>query len=198
MSDLATRNRRTVFASVAVIAMMGGLVYYSVPLYRMFCQVTGFGGTIRQADAAPGAVGERVITVTFNTDISARLPWTFRPAQRQVRVRVGEEVVAIFVAHNTSGEATTGTATFNVSPPKAGRYFNKIECFCFTEQRLAAGAREEMPVSFFIDPAILDDRGLDDVNTITLSYTMFRKSDDEAGERTTAARAVPVATSKTD
>ncbi len=198
MSDLARRNRRTVFASVAVIAMMGGLVYYSVPLYRMFCQVTGFGGTIRQADAAPGAVGERVITVTFNTDISARLPWTFRPAQRQVRVRVGEEVVAIFVARNTSGAAATGTATFNVSPTKAGRYFNKIECFCFTEQRLAAGAREEMPVSFFIDPAILDDRGLDDVSTITLSYTMFRKPDGEAGERTTAARAAPVAASETD
>lgn len=191
MTELARRKRRTVLASVAVIAMMAGLVSYSVPLYRVFCQVTGFGGATQRAEAAPIAVGERIITVRFNADISARLPWDFRPAQRQIKVRVGEAAHADYIAHNTSGETTVGTATFNVSPAKAGRYFNKVECFCFTEQRLAAGAREKMGVDFFIDPAILGDRGLDDVDTITLSYTMFRKAGREDGERTTAARAAP-------
>ena len=193
MTDLARRKRRTVLASVAAIAMMGGLVSYSVPLYRMFCQATGFGGATQRAEAAPGVAGERIITVRFNADISARLPWEFRPAQRQIKVRVGEEAHADYLAENTSGEVAVGTATFNVSPAKAGQYFNKVECFCFTEQRLAAGARVKMGVDFFIDPAILGDRGLDDVDTITLSYTMFRKTDREDGERTTAARAGPAA-----
>lgn len=191
MTDLGRRKRRTVLASVAAIAMMGGLVSYSVPLYRMFCQVTGFGGATQRADAAPGVVGERIITVRFNADISAQLPWDFHPAQSQIKVRVGEEAHADYVALNTSGETTVGTATFNVSPAKAGQYFNKVECFCFTEQSLAAGEREKMGVEFFIDPAILGDRGLDDVDTITLSYTMFRKADREDGERTAAARAAP-------
>ncbi len=191
MTELDRRKRRTVLASVAAIAMMGGLVSYSVPLYRMFCQVTGFGGTTQRAEAAPGAVGERVITVQFNADISARLPWDFRPAQREIKVRVGVTAHADYIAHNTSSEAAVGTATFNVTPAKAGQYFNKIECFCFTEQRLAAGEREKMGVDFFVDPAILGDRGLDDVETITLSYTMFRKAGREDEERTTAARAAP-------
>ncbi len=191
MTELDRRKRRTVLASVAAIAMMTGLVSYSVPLYRMFCQVTGFGGATQRAAAAPGAVGERIITIRFNADISARLPWDFRPAQREIKVRVGQEAHADYIASNTSGEVAVGTATFNVSPAKAGQYFNKIECFCFTEQRLAAGAREMMGVDFFIDPAILDDRGLDDVETITLSYTMFRKAGREDGERTAAAAAAP-------
>ncbi len=191
MTELDRRKRRTVLASVAAIAMMTGLVSYSVPLYRMFCQVTGFGGATQRAEAAPSAVGERVITVRFNADISSKLPWEFRPAQSEIKVRVGAAAHADYIAHNTSGKATVGTATFNVSPAKAGRYFNKIECFCFTEQRLAAGEREKMGVDFFIDPAILGDRGLDDVETITLSYTMFRKAGREDGERTTAVRAAP-------
>lgn len=187
MDDLSRRNRRTVLASVTVIAMMGGLVYYSVPLYRMFCQVTGFGGTTQSAEAAPGVVGERIITVRFDATTSARLPWKFGPAQRQMRVRIGERAHATYIAKNLSDKASVGSASFNVTPAKAGQYFTKIECFCFTEQRLAAGARAEMGVDFFIDPAILDDRSLDDVGTITLSYTMYRKADRDGEEQTLAS-----------
>ncbi len=167
-------------ALVAVIAGMGGVVYYAVPLYRVFCQVTGFGGTTQTAAAAPGATGERIITVRFNADISRRLDWEFRPAQRQVALRVGEEALAFFVARNRSPDAAIGTATFNVTPQKAGAYFAKIDCFCFERQRLAPGERADLPVTFFIDPGILDDRNLDDVDTITLSYTFFRVSDERA------------------
>jgi len=175
---LRRRNGVTVLASLMVIAAMGSLVYYSVPLYRLFCQVTGFGGTTQEAAVAPGAVGERTITIQFNADVSAKLPWTFRPAQREIKVRVGEEALAFFVATNRGEAPVTGSAIFNVTPHKAGPYFNKIACFCFTEQRLAAGETAEMPVSFFVDPAILDDRNLDDVGTITLSYIFYRADGD--------------------
>ncbi len=153
-----------------------------MPLYRLFCQVTGFGGTTRLAAAAPAAAGERVITVRFNADVNRGLPWSFRPAQREVRVRVGEEALVFYVARNDSDVPITGTSTFNVTPDKAGIYFNKVECFCFTEQRLMPGESVDMAVSFFIDPAIVDDPYQDDVKTITLSYTFFRASGTEESE----------------
>ncbi len=171
------RRRRNTFVSVGLIAVvvgMTGLSFAAVPLYRLFCQVTGFGGTTQSALAAPGAVGERVITVQFNADVSPALPWRFRPVQGKVKVRVGERSLARYRAENLSDTPLTGVTTFNVTPYKAGVYFNKIECFCFTEQSLAAGESVEMPVTFFIDPEIVDDRNLDDVTTITLSYTFFR------------------------
>jgi cytochrome c oxidase assembly protein subunit 11 len=175
---LRRSNARLAAVMVGVVAGMVGLAFASVPLYRLFCQVTGYGGTTQQAASAPAQVGERVITVRFNADVDgAHLPWTFAPAQREMTVRVGEKHLAFYRAHNNAGTAVTGTATFNVTPAKAGIYFNKIACFCFTEQRLGPGESAEFPVSFFVDPDIVKDPNLNDVRTITLSYMFFRKDD---------------------
>ena len=151
------------------------LAYASVPLYRLFCQVTGFGGTTQRAEAhaAPIRVGERRITVTFDANQDPRLPWEFTPLEPSVSVRLGENRLVAFRAKNLSNQATRGTATYNVTPFAAGKYFNKIQCFCFEEQRLGAHQSANLPVSFFIDPAILDDPEIRDVTNITLSYTFF-------------------------
>jgi cytochrome c oxidase assembly protein subunit 11 len=182
MTGVRRANLVTLLVLVGVVAGMGGLAYASVPLYRLFCQVTGYGGTTQRADdAAAGEsvpVGDRVITVRFDSNVSPRLPWTFRPEQRAIDVRVGEEGLAFYSARNNADVPVTGQATFNVTPLKAGVYFVKVACFCFEEQTLAAGQRADMPVSFFIDPAIADDRNLDEVGTITLSYTFFRADGD--------------------
>jgi cytochrome c oxidase assembly protein subunit 11 len=159
---------------------MTGLAFASVPLYRLFCQVTGYGGTTQVAETAPGQVFERRITVRFNADVNPKLPWHFQPLERAVTLRVGEPGLAFYRAVNLTDQPVRGTATFNVTPLKAGQYFNKTQCFCFDEQRLEAGEAVEMGVSFFIDPAILEDRNLDDVTTVTLSYTFFRSLEDEA------------------
>ncbi len=161
-------------ALVGLVGGMAGLAYASVPLYQWFCQVTGFAGTPRIAAAAPDRVIDRVITVRFNSDVNSALPWRFQPVQRAIDVRLGERVLAFYAAENTGGETVTGTATFNVTPAKAGAYFNKIDCFCFTEQTLEAGQSARLPVSFFVDPELAGDRNLDDLTTITLSYTFFR------------------------
>jgi cytochrome c oxidase assembly protein subunit 11 len=162
---------------IGVVAGMVGAAYASVPLYRLFCQVTGYGGTTQVAETAPVTVGERVMTIRFNADVDPHLPWRFQPLQREMKVKVGETGLALFHARNLTARATAGTATFNVTPLKAGQYFNKVQCFCFTEQRLAGGAEADMPVSFFVDPAIVDDPNLQEVNTITLSYTFFIDED---------------------
>ncbi len=172
---------RTVVPLLAVLVAMSGLVYYSVPLYRLFCQVTGYGGTTQQARVAPGAVSARTFTIRFNADVSPNLPWKVQPVVRQYTLRAGERKLARYRARNVSSRAVTGTSSFNVTPAKAGRYFVKIACFCFTKQELAAGQIEDMPVSFFIDPAILKDRNLREVTSITLSYTFFRASPLGAG-----------------
>jgi cytochrome c oxidase assembly protein subunit 11 len=180
---IPSRNARTGVALFAVVLGMVALAFASVPLYRLFCQVTGFGGTPQriEADAAPAeAVSNRIVTIRFNADVNSSLPWSFQPVQRSLELRVGERALAFYRATNHSDRAVTGTATFNVTPDKAGPYFDKIQCFCFTEQTLAAGQTVDMPVSFYVDPAILNDRGLDDVDTITLSYTFFRAADDAA------------------
>ncbi|MBC7908554.1 MAG: cytochrome c oxidase assembly protein [Rhodospirillaceae bacterium] len=171
----ARSNRTVVLASLTALAAMIGLVALSVPLYQMFCRVTGFGGTTRTATAAPGAVAGRPITVRFDSSVAKDLPWRFQPAQRQIKAHLGEQVLATYTATNTGSEPIIGTATFNVTPDKAGRYFNKIECFCFTEQRLEPGQTVDMPVTFFVDPAIADDPYANEVTTITLSYTFFKK-----------------------
>lgn len=170
------RNRIVVFASLAALLGMVGLVAASVPLYRLFCKVTGYGGTTRVAEAAPGAVLGREITVRFDASVAKGMPWRFEPQQREMRVRLGEQVLATYSATNLSGRPIVGTATFNVTPDKAGQYFNKIECFCFTEQRLEPGQTVDMPVTFFIDPALADDPLANEVTTITLSYTFFDKT----------------------
>ena len=181
VANARRRNGVTMAALAMVLVVMGGLVYASVPLYRLFCQVTGFGGTTRTAEAPPAQPGERIVTVRFNADVNGALPWSFRPVQREISVRVGELGLAYYVARNDSDVPITGNATFNVSPQKAGIYFNKVACFCFTEQRLMPGESVKMGVSFFVDPEIVDDRYLDDVKTITLSYTFFRAPEAEAG-----------------
>jgi len=174
------RNARTGLLLTGIVAGMVGLSFAAVPLYRLFCQVTGYGGTTQVADAVPATVSERTITVRFNADVDPQLPWSFAPEQRAVTVKVGEPGLAFYRARNRSEQTTVGAATFNVTPLKAGQYFNKVQCFCFDEQALDPGQEAEMGVSFFVDPAILEDRNLDEVKTITLSYTFFRAPDDRA------------------
>jgi cytochrome c oxidase assembly protein subunit 11 len=148
------------------------LAYASVPLYRLFCQITGFGGTPRVATGASTQITNRPITISFNTNTDPKLPWQFR-APKPVTMRIGENKLVAFSAHNDADAATIGTSTYNVLPFAAGKYFNKIQCFCFQEQRLAGGQSAYFPVSFFIDPAILDDPELKGISNITLSYTFF-------------------------
>ena len=167
------RNAATAAALLGIVVVMGGLAYASVPLYRWFCQVTGYGGTTQVAAAAPAGLHDRSVTIRFNADVNSKLPWRFQPVERSVKVRLGEENLAFYRARNLADRPVTGTATFNVTPAKAGPYFAKLDCFCFTEQTLAAGHSVDMPVSFYVDPEMATDRNLDDVTTITLSYTFF-------------------------
>ena len=176
----ARRHRRLAFGLVLAVAAMIGLTYASVPFYRVFCQLTGFGGYTQRADRAPAAAVDRVVTVRFNADVNNGLPWLFQPAQREVRVHVGDTAIAYFRAQNLASRRVTGQATFNVTPDKVGLYFTKIQCFCFNEQTLEPGQSVEMPVTFFVDPALAKDAKMDDVRTITLSYTFFRAADDGA------------------
>ena len=171
-----TRRRKVTAAALfGVVAGMVGLSFASVPFYRMFCQATGLEGTPRTEDVArPGGVSDRMITVRFDANVSPGLPWQFQPDERSIQLRLGQEALAYYRVHNQSAEPVTGTATFNVVPEKAARYFNKLECFCFTEQRLAAGQSAEMPVVFFVDPALADDPDTREVTEVTLSYTFFR------------------------
>ncbi|MGE5548581.1 MAG: cytochrome c oxidase assembly protein [Solirubrobacterales bacterium] len=167
------RKHATVLASVAAVAAMAGLVGASVPLYNLYCRVTGAGGTTQVQAAAPATASERTVTVRFDASTAKGLPWRFQPEQKQVTLKLGEQGLAFFTATNTSNRPITGTATFNVMPAKAGRYFDKIQCFCFSEQRLEPGQTVSMPVSFYVDPALADDEFANEVTTITLSYTFF-------------------------
>ena len=176
------RHRRLAFALGFLCCGMVGLAFASVPLYRLFCQVTGYGGTTRVAEAAaPGAVEDApLMTVRFNADTAPALPWRFEPVERAIEVRAGEAALAFYRATN-EGAARVGTSTFNVTPLVAGRYVSKVACFCFEEQYLAPGETAEFAVSFFIDPAIADNPDTADIRTVTLSYTMF-----DAGEEALA------------
>ncbi len=171
--SVARRNRVTATAAGMVVVGMVALTAASVPLYRMFCQVTGYGGTTQRAEAAPGATATRSVTVLFNADVAPTLPWRFRPAQRSIEVLPGEQHLAFYEAENRGSEPVVGTATFNVTPHKAGVYFQKLACFCFDQQTLEPGQRVELPVSFFVDPALLEDPATREVRQITLSYTFF-------------------------
>ena len=182
------RNRRIAAALVAVPMAMGALAWASAPLYRLFCQVTGFGGTPGIAAEAPQAAADAPsIEIRFNADIAPDLDWRFGPVERAVTVRLGEPALAFYRAENLGEEPVTGAATFNVTPLKAGAYFSKIDCFCFTEQRLGPGESADMPVSFFVDPEIADDPNVRDVGTITLSYTFFRSEEEPEPNRQQAA-----------
>jgi len=171
------RNRRVALAAGSVAVAMVGLAYASVPLYRLFCQVTGFGGTTQRADVAPGAIGDRTINIRFDANTAASLPWSFHPEQLEITVKLGEQNLAFYRATNKSERETTGTAVFNVTPTEVGAYFSKIQCFCFNEQKLKPGESMDMPVVFFVDPKIADDPDTRSVSTITLSYTFYPADD---------------------
>ncbi len=174
-------NSRVVVLCLSLVAGMGGLAYASVPLYEMFCRVTGYGGTTQAVENADGIqIIDRDITVRFDANISNNLAWEFKAKQRDVTIKLGEQKQITYIAKNISDEPLAGTATFNVTPQSAGAYFNKIECFCFTETTLQPGEEMEMPVVFFVDPEMVDEYETKDINTITLSYTFFPQETDEA------------------
>ncbi|MSP83926.1 MAG: cytochrome c oxidase assembly protein [Alphaproteobacteria bacterium] len=172
---LERRKRLTALIVLGVIAGMAGVSLASAPLYRLYCQVTGYGGTTRIATADSATSVAEMVTVRFNADVGRGMPWAFFPSQSEMRVRIGETNLTTFVVENPTARTITGTATFNVTPDKVGPYFAKLACFCFEDQTLAPGARAELPVSFFVDPAMLDDPNMKGVGTITLSYTFFER-----------------------
>ncbi len=179
-TNLDRAKRRTALFAALFALVMIGLAYASVPLYRMFCNATGFGGTTGRAQSTDlpnpaqlRALGGRTIKIRFDTNVAPGIGWDFAPRDRERTVRIGERNLTFFSATNASGRTVTGSATFNVSPDTAGQYFRKIECFCFTQQTLAAGETAQMPVTFFVDPAILDDPDAKKIDEITLSYTFF-------------------------
>jgi cytochrome c oxidase assembly protein subunit 11 len=179
---LKRKNKRTMIAVLGMVIGMSGLAYASVPLYDLFCRVTGFGGTPGVAQAPTKGAVDRQMTVRFDASVNPDLAWRFAPAQEPMTVNVGETALAFYRAESVADAPTVGTATFNVTPLKAAKYVDKIDCFCFTEQRLEAGESADMAVSFFVDPAIMDDGLLDDVHTITLSYTFFPKHGTDGGK----------------
>lgn len=187
-------NRRVGIALAGLVVGMVGVSYAAVPLYELFCAVTGFGGTTRQAEAAPGVDPgsdvTRTFTVRFDSNVNGALDWEFEPAVRTTEVEMGVEALAFYRATNTSDKPVVGTATFNVTPHKAGPYFMKIDCFCFTEQVLAPGQSMDMPVQFFLDPELMEDRKMDGVTTVTLSYTFYPAEDQSKAQQLALAPSV--------
>jgi cytochrome c oxidase assembly protein subunit 11 len=177
-----SRNNRTALTMAIVGLGMLALAFASVPLYRVFCQVTGYGGTTQRAEVAPGAdVAEGKIGVRFDANIDSKLPWKFEPEQERVRVIPGAQTKIFYRATNMTARATTGQAVFNVTPISVGKYFSKIECFCFTEQTLKGGQSVDMPVIFFVDPKVRQDPDTKGVDEITLSYTFYPVETDASG-----------------
>ena len=172
MSAIAERNKAVAIKAALLGLAMLGLAFASVPLYRIFCQVTGFDGTTQVAQDAPGAVAGQV-GVRFDANIEPSLPWTFEPEQTRIRIHPGARTTIYYRAVNLAARPTTGRAIFNVTPAQAGQYFSKIECFCFTEQTLKAGETVRMPVVFYVDPRIRQDETTRDIDEITLSYTFY-------------------------
>jgi cytochrome c oxidase assembly protein subunit 11 len=165
--------RKTGFQTVGVVVVMGGLAWASVPFYDWFCRVTGFGGVTNTAETGSDVVLDQTITVRFDASLDRGMPWEFTPMQREMTLRIGETGLAFYEAHNPTDRPVAGQASYNVTPYEAGYFFDKIECFCFTEQVLQPGETVEMPVSFYVDPAIVNDRDAKYVHTITLSYTFY-------------------------
>jgi len=175
-NDMARRNRRAAIIALSFALGMLGLGYAAVPLYRIFCEATGFGGTtmkVSEATASAIAVTDKQITVRFDSNVSSALPWRFKPENPTEKITIGARDMAAFTAENLSSKPVTGTATFNVTPVQAGRYFAKVQCFCFTEQTLQPGEKVRMPVIYYVDPAILTDPDTKDIEEITLSYTFY-------------------------
>jgi len=174
LTAVAQKNGRVAAIATLVVVAMVALAFASVPLYRLFCQATGFAGTTKRDEGgqAPGAVG-KIISVRFDANTSTKLPWEFKPEVMRQRVAIGARQMAFFGAKNLSDHPITGSATFNVTPTEAGQYFTKIQCFCFTQQTLKPGEEVRMPVVFFVDPKILQDQDAKDIDEITLSYTFY-------------------------
>ncbi len=179
-ASVQAKNAKTAAIVAGVVLSMIGLSFAAVPLYRAFCQATGWGGTTQRAAEGAGEVLARTITIRFDATVGDGLAWRFKPEQASQTLHIGESGLAFFEAENLAPRPVTGRATFNVSPAKAGIYFKKIECFCFTEQQLGAGERVDMPVTYFIDPALASDPNLDEVETVTLAYTFFPWDDGDA------------------
>jgi cytochrome c oxidase assembly protein subunit 11 len=176
--DLARRNRRVAAGAFVCVLGMLGLSFAAVPLYRLFCQVTGYGGTPMVGGTAPGQAGEAEVTVRFAATTHPGLPWRFEPVQPSTRLHVGEEGLAFYAARNLSDRPVTGIAVYNVTPEKVGRYFHKTACFCFEEQTLAPGQQVDMPLSFWVDPRLAEDPNTREVRTITVHYSFFRSLSD--------------------
>lgn len=180
---MAQRNRRVALMALGLALAMLALGYASVPLYRLFCQVTGFGGTtqrVSEAEAASVSVLGKTISVRFDANVDRNLPWRFQPERTTETAQLGARRMAIYLARNLSDKPITGMASFNVTPAQAGRYFNKVQCFCFNEQTLQPGQEVRMPVVYFVDPKIAEDPDAKDIEQITLSYTFHPVAEDAA------------------
>ncbi len=187
--------KRTVIQLVSVVVFMGAMAWASVPFYSWFCRVTGFGGATDVATAESDVILDQEITIRFDASIDSGMPWTFTPVQREMTVKIGQTALAFYEAHNPTDHPVAGQAAYNVTPYAAGGFFDKIECFCFTEQVLEAGETVQMPVSFFVDPAIVEDREGKYVHTITLSYTFYQIDLPEEERQAALSIEAPVATS---
>ncbi len=185
INSVQAKNKRIAVTVFVIVFGMIGASFAAVPLYDLFCRVTGFGGTTGVSDAAPATVLERKIKVRFTSDIATNLPWSFKPDQNSIDVNIGQNALVSYTASNIGASASSGTALYNVTPAKAGKYFHKIQCFCFERQTLEGRQKVNMPISFYIDPAIAEDKSMDDVKTITLSYT-FYKADTPAYQKALA------------
>lgn len=178
----ADKRRRTnatvLFATLGGALLMVGASFAAVPLYDLFCRITGYGGTTQISAGTTGEVLDRTVRVRFMADASADLPWAFEAEQREVEVRIGEPQLVFYTARNTSDQPVAGMAVYNVTPHKVGAYFAKVQCFCFDEQILMPGEEISFPVYFFVDPSMADERSLDDVSAITLSYTFYGQESD--------------------
>ncbi len=178
----AKKSSRLAMVLAGVGVGMLGLAYAAVPLYDLFCRVTGYGGTTQQADIAPDVILDQEITIGFDANTARQMPWDFKPVKKTVTLKIGQTGIAFYEAYNPTNKTITGTASFNVTPQKVGQYFTKIDCFCFTEQTLKPGQRVDMPVTFFVDPEIASDPNTNEVETITLSYTFFPIEPEEEEE----------------
>ena len=173
-TDLINKNRRAGLILLAVIAAMTVLAFASVPLYRMFCAATGFNGSaVTTASALPTKILKRQISIRFNADVAPGMKWDFKPEKPEIKIHLGQKGLIAFQAHNRSDKPSAGAALYNINPAKAGRYFHKIQCFCFNQQYLAPNQRADLPVVFYVDPSMNDNPDMEDVDSITLSYTFF-------------------------
>ncbi len=176
--DLARKNRRLGIAAFGFVGFMVGVSFAAVPLYDLFCRVTGFGGTPMIGQAAPATPGTAMVTVRFNAQTHPNLPWRFEAQQPAMQMRVGEEALAFYVARNTGATPVTGISTYNVTPDIVAKYFHKTACFCFEEQTLEPGQSVDMPLAFWVDPRIAEDPATRDIRTISINYTFFRSLND--------------------